>query len=205
MSSKRAGRGHDAPGPAPLFPMIPRSLKHVISTLPTSQFTLGHYTGTKLNGTMSDDQYMRFKRDASDYLSQFLTFFGKYPEVSQIFIEDLVHCRLAFSEKQNQAAEKLFHLMKASKLIVVKSMSAVKAEHEQVREQLAEASMSSPREEEAPAKLDSKDEDEPTLLPWWERLDQTTSFQVIIKPLLQSSNSFIQSNTFDASELNCSS
>ena len=63
----------------------------------TSQFTLGHYTGTKLNGTISDDQYMRFKRDASDYLSQFLTFFNKYPEVSQIFIEDLVHCRLTLS------------------------------------------------------------------------------------------------------------
>ena len=91
MSSKRAGRGHEVPSPAPPFPMIPRSLKHVISTLPTSQFTLGHYTGTKLNGTISDDQYMRFKRDASDYLSQFLTFFGKYPEVSKIFIEDLVH------------------------------------------------------------------------------------------------------------------
>ena len=66
MSSKRAGRGHEVPSPAPPFPMIPRSLKHVISTLPTSQFTLGHYTGTKLNGAMSDDQYMRFKRDAGD-------------------------------------------------------------------------------------------------------------------------------------------
>ena len=86
MSSKRAGRGHDAPSPAPSFPTIPRSLKHVISALPTSQFTLGHYTGTKLNGTMSDDQYLRFKRDASDYLCQFLTFFNKYPEVSRTFI-----------------------------------------------------------------------------------------------------------------------
>ena len=53
---------------------------------------------------MSDDQYMRFKRDAGDYLSPFLAFFDKYPEVSQDFIEDLVHSRLAFSEKQNKAA-----------------------------------------------------------------------------------------------------
>ena len=102
MSSKRAGRGHEVPSPAPPFPMIPRSLKHVISTLPTSQFTLGHYTGTKLNGAMSDDQYMRFKRDAGDYLSPFLTFFNKYPEVSQDFIEDLVHSRLAFPKSRTR-------------------------------------------------------------------------------------------------------
>ena len=188
MSSKRAGRGHEVPSPAPPFPMIPRSLKHVISTLPTSQFTLGHYTGTKLNGSMSDDQYMRFKRDAGDYLSPFLTFFNKYPEVSQDFIEDLVHSRLAFSEKQNQAAEKLFHLMKASKLIVVRSMSAVKAEHEQVREQLAEARVSSPPELEAPARLDSKDEDELTILPVFENdshLSQLVNFACEVYKAIQ--------------------
>ena len=59
-----------------------------------------------------------------------MTFFNKYPEISQDFTEDLVHSRLAFSDKQNKAAEKLFYQMKASKLIMVKSKFAVKAEHD---------------------------------------------------------------------------
>ena len=78
--------------------------------------------------------------------------------------------------------------MKASKLIMVRGMSAVKAEHEQVREQLAEASVSSPRELEAPAKLDSKDEDELTILPVFENdshLSQLVNFACEVYKAIQ--------------------
>ena len=87
INMKRAGRGRDAISTAPPFPTIPATLAKTISSLPTGQFALGPFTGRKMTSVMSDDQYNCFKRDVYDYLTVYLAFFTKYPNISQSFIE----------------------------------------------------------------------------------------------------------------------
>ena len=114
---KRAGRGRDAISTAPPFPTIPATLAKTISSLPTGQFALGPFTGRKMTSVMSDDQYNCFKRDVYDYLTVYLAFFKKYPNISQSFIEALILGRLTFSDQQSESAEQLFLQMKSSKFI----------------------------------------------------------------------------------------
>ena len=117
-------------------------------------------------GVISDDQYDCFKRDIYNYLAVYLAFFGKYPKISQPFMEALILGRLTFSDQQSKSAEQLFLQMKSSKFIKLKSV--VKAEPEPMR---AEHGHDGAQE------LDAKDEDEPMILPLIE--DETHLAQLV--------------------------
>ena len=194
INMKRAGRGRDAISTAPPFPTIPATLAKTISSLPTGQFALGAFTGRKMTSVMSDDQYNCFKRDVYDYLTVYLAFFKKYPNISQSFIEALILGRLTFSDQQSKSAEQLFLQMKSSNFIKFKPF--VKAEPLKPDVEAESARAVGAHDAQG---LDVKSEDEPVILPVMDNahLAQLVNFACDVFKSIQKSFLHYLLGTFD--------
>ena len=116
-------------------------------------------------------QYDCFKRDICDYLTVYLAFFKKYPNISQSFIEALILGRLTFSDQQSKSAEQLFLQMKSSNFIKFKPF--VKAEPLKPDVEAESARAEGAHDAQG---LDVKSEDEPVILPV---MDDATLAQLV--------------------------